>query len=50
MLYGQPPGWHYGQYDFKQKYNYFISEEDADQEVKFDAEAPEFQTGALITK
>lgn len=45
IKYGQPPGWHYGQYDFKQKYNYFISDEDADQEVKFDAEAPEFQTG-----
>ncbi|DBB04188.1 hypothetical protein WJX77_010421 [Trebouxia sp. C0004] len=45
LKYGQPPGWHYGQWDFRQAYQYHQTEEDKDQEVKFDAQTEGFQTG-----
>ena len=47
LKYGQPPGWHYGQYDFRQPSNYWSTEETTDQEVKFDADTEGFQTGTL---
>ncbi len=47
LKYGQPPGWHYGQWDFRQAYQYYQTEEDKDQEVKFDAQTEGFQTGVL---
>ena len=49
LKYGQPPSWHYGQYDFRQSYNYYSSEETKDQEVKFDSDTDDFQTGTDCT-
>ena len=49
LKYGQPPGWHYGQWDFRQAYQYYQTEQDKDQEVKFDAQTDGFQTGTVLT-
>ena len=48
MKQGQPPGWRYGQLDFRQAYRYYQTEEDKDQEVKFDKESDGFQTGVPL--
>ena len=48
LKYGQPPGWHYGQWDFRQAYQYYQTEQDKDQEVKFDAQTEGFQTGTPV--
>lgn len=43
---GQPPGWHYSQYDFRPTYQYFQDDdEEKDQEIKFDVQSAGFQTG-----
>lgn len=45
---GQPPGWHYNQYDFRPAYQYYqTADDEQDQEIKFDVESAGFQTGAL---
>ena len=45
---GQPPGWHYSQYDFRPEYRYYkADDEEKDQEIKFDVHSANFQTGAL---
>ena len=49
LKYGQPPGWHYGQWDFRQAYQYYQTEQDKDQEVKFDAQTDGFQTGKVLS-
>lgn len=49
LKYGQPPGWHYGEYDFRQAYNYYSSQDTKDQEIKFDSDSDDFQTGAHDT-
>lgn len=48
LKYGQPPGWHYGQWDFRQAYQYYQTEGEKDQEVKFDAQTDGFQTGTPV--
>ena len=42
--YGQPPGWRYGEWDFRPEWDYF-SERNKDIEVKFDASQPAWQLG-----
>ena len=43
---GQPPGWHYSQYDFRPAYQYYKDdEEEKDKEIKFDRQSIGFQTG-----
>ena len=43
---GQPPGWHYSQYDFRPAYQYFKGDdEEKDKEIKFDQQSIGFQTG-----
>ncbi|KAL3154641.1 hypothetical protein ABBQ32_014088 [Trebouxia sp. C0010 RCD-2024] len=43
---GQPPGWHYNQYDFRPAYQYYqTADDEQDQEIKFDVESAGFQTG-----
>ena len=45
---GQPPGWHYSQYDFRPAYQYFQDDdEEKDQEIQFDVHSTGFQTGPL---
>ena len=46
--YGQPPGWRYGQWDFRQAYQYYQTQQDKDEEVKFDRDTEGFQTGACL--
>ncbi len=42
--FGQPPGWRYGEWDFRPEWDYF-SERNEDIEVKFDASQPAWQQG-----
>lgn len=43
---GQPPGWHYSQYDFRPAYRYYqADDEEKDLEIKFDVQSIGFQTG-----
>lgn len=43
---GQPPGWHYSQYDFRPAYQYYqVDDEEKDLEIKFDVQSIGFQTG-----
>ena len=44
--YGQPPGWRYGEWDFRPEWDYF-SERNEDIEVKFDASQPAWQQGIV---
>lgn len=46
---GQPPGWHYSQYDFRPAYHYYYQQDDEekDQEIKFDVQSVGFQRGTL---
>ena len=46
---GQPPGWHYSQYDFRPAYQYYYQQDDEekDQEIKFDVQSVGFQRGTL---
>lgn len=42
--FGQPPGWKYGQWDFRPQWDYY-SEDDNELEVAFDRSMEGFQTG-----
>ena len=42
--YGQPPGWRFGEWDFRPEWDYF-SERNEDIEIKFDASQPAWQQG-----
>ena len=43
--YGQPPGWRYGQWDFRPEWDYY-SERESDLEIRFDATHSAWQLGA----
>ena len=47
VKFGQPPGWRYGEWDFRPEWNYF-GERQEDVEVRFDASKEAWQTGALV--
>ena len=49
VKYGQPPGWRYGQWDFRPEWDYY-SERDSDLEVRFDATHNAWQTGVPILR
>ena len=49
MKYGQPPGWRYGEWDFRPDWNYF-GERQEDVEVRFDASKEAWQTGAVTSQ
>lgn len=42
--YGQPPGWRYGQWDFRPEWDYY-SERESDLEIRFDATHSAWQLG-----
>ncbi|KAK9843435.1 hypothetical protein WJX81_002486 [Elliptochloris bilobata] len=44
VKYGQPPGWRYGQWDFRPEWDYY-SERESDLEIRFDATHSAWQTG-----
>ena len=46
VKYGQPPGWRYGEWDFRPEWNYF-GERQEDVEVRFDASKEAWQTGVV---
>jgi hypothetical protein len=43
--FGQPPGWRYGEWDFRPSWDYFSERED-DLEMRFDASKEAWQQGA----
>jgi hypothetical protein len=45
LKFGQPPGWRYGEYDLRPKWDY-VTEDDSDLEIKFDRKTEGYQTGA----
>lgn len=45
--YGKPPGWRYGEWDFRPEWDYF-GEEDDEVELRFDATKEAWQSGAPI--
>lgn len=49
VKYGQPPGWRYGQWDFRPEWDYY-SERDSDLEVRFDATHNAWQTGVPTSR
>lgn len=44
--YGKPPGWRYGEWDFRPDWDYFGSEDD-ELEVRMDATNEAWQSGGL---
>ena len=48
IKYNQPPGWRYGQYDFRPSWDYY-SQEDSDLEIAFDQSEEGYQQGTPTT-
>ena len=46
--FGQPPGWHYGEWDFRPQWDYY-TEDDSDLEIAFDQTQEGYQAGKSLT-